>query len=120
MREPGPSGSAPALLQLSGVGVRVVGVLMLAGAMFMASAFAQDQKKIEAGRAIYNNYCATCHGDAMVSSGQTFDLRRLRENERARFENSVLNGKDQMPPWKGVLGAEQIDALWAYVRSNAN
>lgn len=40
-------------------------------------------------------------------------------NERPRFENSVLNGKNQMPPWKGVLKDADIDAIWAYIRTNA-
>src|SRR5437764_3464846 len=78
----------------------------------------QDQAKIEAGEAIFNDYCATCHGQSLVSSGQTFDLRRLTANDRARFQNSVLNGKNQMPPWKGVLADEQIEQLWHYIRNN--
>ncbi len=58
-----------------------------------ATACAQDQKKIDAGEQIYNDYCFTCHGEKLVSSGQTFDLRRLTVADRARFENSVLAGK---------------------------
>ena len=54
------------------------------------------------------------------SSGQIFDLRKLRKDERPRFENSVTNGKNQMPPWKGVLDGDQIDAIWAFIRANAN
>jgi mono/diheme cytochrome c family protein len=83
-------------------------------------AAAQDQAKIDAGEAIYNDYCFTCHGEKLVSSGQTFDLRRLTAADRARFENSVLAGKNQMPPWRGVLSGEQIDLLWQFVRANAN
>jgi len=82
--------------------------------------FAQDAGKVRAGERVYNNYCFTCHGENLVSSGQTFDLRRLRAEERARFENSVTNGKGQMPPWKGVLSAEEIDQLWNFIRANAN
>ena len=83
-------------------------------------AAAQDQAKIDAGEAIYNDYCFTCHGEKLVSSGQTFDLRRLTAADRARFENSVLAGKNQMPPWRGVLSGEQIDLLWQFVRAHAN
>jgi hypothetical protein len=25
-----------------------------------------------------------------------------------------------MPPWKGVLDSGQLDAIWAYIRANAN
>src|SRR5687768_15565674 len=66
-------------------------------------ASAQDKAKIAAGEGLYNDYCYTCHGERLVSSGQTFDLRRLTANDRPRFDNSVLAGKGQMPPWKGVL-----------------
>ena len=76
---------------------------------------AQDAAKIEAGEAVYNDYCFTCHGEKLVSSGQTFDLRRLTAADRSRFENSVLTGKNQMPPWGGLLSGADIDALWAYV-----
>lgn len=89
-------------------------------ALSTAPARGQDTKKIEAGEAVYSNYCETCHGLNMVSSGQNFDLRKLRKDERPRFENSVMNGKNQMPPWKGVLNADHLELLWAFIRSNAN
>jgi mono/diheme cytochrome c family protein len=91
-------------------------------AMALASALpapADDEKKLAAGERVYNTYCYTCHGENMVSSGQTFDLRRLGPNDRARFENSVLNGKGQMPPWKDVLSSDEINLLWHYIRVNA-
>jgi mono/diheme cytochrome c family protein len=80
---------------------------------------AQDAAKIEAGENVFNTNCAICHGEQLVSTGQTFDLRRLKDSERARFENSVRNGKNQMPPWKGVLTDEEIDLVWHYIRANA-
>lgn len=104
--------------------------LALAAALpFAPAAFAQDaaaqgdqakdQAKIAAGETVYNTNCAICHGDQLVNSGQTFDLRKLKADERPRFENSVRNGKNQMPPWKGVLSDENIDQLWHYIRANA-
>ena len=84
-----------------------------------SSVHAQDPAKARAGERIYRNYCATCHGDDLVnSSTSTFDLRKLRADERPRFENSVTNGKNQMPPWKGVVSPEDIDLLWNYIRAN--
>jgi mono/diheme cytochrome c family protein len=80
---------------------------------------AQDAAKIEAGETVFNTNCAICHGDQLVSTGQTFDLRRLKDNERGRFDNSVRNGKNQMPPWNGKLTDEEIDQLWHYIRANA-
>ena len=86
----------------------------------ITQAVALDRAKVDAGEAIYNDYCFTCHGEKLVSSGQTFDLRRLTTADRGRFENSVLMGKNQMPPWKGVLSSEQINLIWQFVRANAN
>jgi mono/diheme cytochrome c family protein len=80
---------------------------------------AQDKAKIEAGENVYNTNCQICHGEQLVSTGQTFDLRRLKDNDRPRFDNSVRNGKNQMPPWKGVLTDEEIDQVWNYIRANA-
>jgi mono/diheme cytochrome c family protein len=80
----------------------------------------QDNAKIEAGANVYAARCSTCHGDDLVNGGgQAFDLRRLRADEQARFENSVRHGKNQMPPWQGVLSDTEIDQLWFYIRANA-
>ena len=95
-------------------------VATAAALALIVPASAQDKAKIDAGEAIYNDYCFTCHGENLVSTGQTFDLRRLTVADRARFENSVLNGKNQMPPWKGVISPEQIELLWHFIRANAN
>ncbi len=84
-----------------------------------SGARADDAAMIAAGESTFNNYCATCHGNNLESSGQTFDLRKLRAGERGRFQNSVTNGKNQMPPWKGVLSEDEIEGLWRYIRANA-
>jgi mono/diheme cytochrome c family protein len=85
----------------------------------LADDAAPDQDKIDAGETVYNTRCAICHGDDLVNTGQTFDLRKLKADERPRFEHSVLNGKNQMPPWKGVLSDADIDNLWHYIRAHA-
>jgi len=89
-----------------------------ASALLLAHAApAQDAAKAEAGETVYRTYCSPCHGDNLMSSGQTFDLRRLTAADRPRFENSVLNGKNQMPPWRGALTDEEIDQVWHYIRA---
>jgi mono/diheme cytochrome c family protein len=99
----------------------VLGVAIVLGSVPRAApAQDQDKAKIEAGAQTFATYCSTCHGDDLVNTGPTtFDLRKLKANERPRFENSVMNGKKQMPPWKGVISPEQIDQLWSYIRANA-
>jgi mono/diheme cytochrome c family protein len=97
------------------------GALIALGAVLstVTTGSAQDAAKIEAGENVFNTNCAICHGEQLVSTGQTFDLRRLKDTDRARFDNSVRNGKNQMPPWKGVLTDEEIDQVWHYIRANA-
>ncbi|MBV8743801.1 MAG: cytochrome c [Xanthobacteraceae bacterium] len=79
-------------------------------------------KHVEAGAAVYDDYCSRCHGEGLrnTSGGVTFDLRRLHPNEHERFVNSVLNGKKQMPPWRGVLRPDQIEEVWAYIRATVD
>jgi mono/diheme cytochrome c family protein len=100
--------------------VYAIAMAVLGAALSPATtASAQDAAKIEAGENVFATNCAICHGEQLESTGQTFDLRRLKDNERARFDNSVRNGKNQMPPWKGKLSDEEIDQLWHYIRANA-
>ncbi len=74
------------------------------------------------GVVFYSDYCWTCHGEGLRNpgGGTSFDLRRLKPTDYDRFINSVLNGKNTMPPWRGVLDPEQIDAIWAYIRVNVD
>ena len=78
-----------------------------------------DRAKIDAGETVYGTYCAPCHGDQLVSTGQFPNLRRLTPVDRVKFENTVRDGRNQMPPWRGVVSDEQIDQIWAYIRSVA-
>ena len=116
----GNTKATQALRVLSGARILALGSsLLLLAATASAQNAADDKAKIAAGEDVYNTNCAICHGDNLVNTGQTFDLRRLKADERPRFENSVRNGKNQMPPWKDVLSDEQIDQLWHYIRANA-
>jgi len=81
---------------------------------------AEDAPSAEKGEQIYAENCATCHGEDLVNNaGIAFDLRRLTAGEHDRFVNSVLHGKNAMPPWEGVLDQRKIESLWAYIRANA-
>jgi mono/diheme cytochrome c family protein len=96
-----------------------IGVVLCALAAAQ-SASAQDRSLIEAGAEVYQTHCAECHGERLVNTGSTFDLRRLHADERPRFDKATKEGKGQMPAWGGVLSAEEFDQLWAYVRSKAD
>jgi mono/diheme cytochrome c family protein len=70
------------------------------------------------GRDIYKDYCASCHGRDLVSTGLAFDLRKFPQNDAARFQKSVLDGTAKgMPGWKSQLSADDVKALWDYVKS---
>jgi mono/diheme cytochrome c family protein len=93
---------------------------VVAIAFSAVSAVAQDRAKVEAGAEVYEMHCATCHGERLRNSGGAFDLLQLKPNERARFDEAVNDGKGQMPSWAGVLSADEIDQIWAYIRSRAD
>jgi mono/diheme cytochrome c family protein len=78
--------------------------------------------QVAAGERVYSDYCSNCHGEGLrnTSGGVTFDLRRLRSEERDRFVGAVLDGKRQMPPWRGALDMEQIESIWAYIRATVD
>ena len=70
---------------------------------------------VKKGSAIYSQNCSPCHGPRMLDPQGAFDLRIFPKNERERFITSVSKGKNQMPPWGGLLNAVEIESLWAYV-----
>jgi mono/diheme cytochrome c family protein len=74
---------------------------------------------VEQGRVLYAQHCSHCHGFNMVNPGTVaFDLRRFPPDDKARFVNSVTQGKNnRMPPWGDVLSQQEIDELWAYIRT---
>lgn len=70
------------------------------------------------GREIYQDHCEQCHGKGMASPGLAFDLRKFPLNDPQRFQQAVLNGTEKgMPAWKAQLSAEDVKALWDYVKS---
>ena len=85
--------------------------------LYSLPAAAQDL--VQAGETLYGQHCAECHGPRLRNPGISFDLKELKADERPRFEKAVLDGKGQMPPWRGRLTPEHLDQLWAYIREYA-
>jgi mono/diheme cytochrome c family protein len=73
----------------------------------------------DAGREVYTERCAQCHGERLMATGAAPDLKLLRADQRARFDTMVRDGKGQMPAWAGMITDMDIDAIWAYIRSRA-
>ena len=82
-----------------------------------AAAQAPEPQQIQRGAAIYERNCSPCHGARMQDPQGAFDLCKFPREEHDRFITSVSRGKNQMPPWSGLLKPEDIEALWAYVIS---
>src|SRR5918992_6009149 len=94
--------------------------ICLAFALVAAPAAAEGPQKftpaqIQAGAESYANNCSPCHGSRMQDPGGAFDLRNFPPHERERFINSIVRGKNQMPPWGDFFNPDQLEALWSYV-----
>ncbi|MCR8550643.1 cytochrome c [Salipiger sp. P9] len=92
-------------------------------ALFGAPAMAQDlsvDELVAKGKSRYSRMCSRCHGAQMRNSGNSsFDLRKFPAEEFGRFRSSVTDGKGRMPSWGDVLRPGDIEALWAYVTTQA-
>jgi mono/diheme cytochrome c family protein len=51
---------------------------------------------IEAGEQVYDEHCANCHGVKLRSTGAMPDLKDQKADGRARFDQIVMSGKNQM------------------------
>jgi mono/diheme cytochrome c family protein len=103
-------------------------MLVAAAATCLSIAFARHDSiaeeppptkaEFDKGAQLFSQICSHCHGPQMVNPGNwSFDLRKFPHDDRARFFNSVSNGKGAMPPWKDILQPDEIAAVWAYVRT---
>jgi mono/diheme cytochrome c family protein len=99
---------------------RMLRIGMLAGASVVAIVPARAQSAADAGRDVYTEHCATCHGERLDATGAAPDLKLLRADQKARFDEMVRNGKGQMPAWEGMISDEEIGQIWAYIRSRAD
>ena len=72
-------------------------------------------EQVKRGAEVYALNCSPCHGPRLYGEESAFDLRNFPRDERERFIASVTRGKNQMPPWGGLIKPEEIEALWAYV-----
>jgi mono/diheme cytochrome c family protein len=77
------------------------------------------------GGAIYKSKCAMCHGPdgaGQTTMGKNLKLRDLRSADvqkqtDAELVKIISDGKGKMPAYKGKLGAADIDAVVAYIRT---
>ncbi len=97
--------------------------MFLLGQSLAINALAEEDfpsELIKRGELTYAINCSRCHGARLTNPGaNTFDLRRFPSDERERFFSSVMKGKGSMPPWGDLLKDEQVQALWAYIRTES-
>ena len=83
------------------------------------TALAQDPDAVRAGKHLYLNYCAQCHGsDAGGARGfpDLTDNDWLYGGEPENIKTSVLNGRNGiMPPFGPALGDDGVEQVAAYV-----
>ncbi|WP_417518099.1 c-type cytochrome [Minwuia sp.] len=76
----------------------------------------------DTGNQLYHTYCSVCHGPRMINSGaRAADLRKMKPGDKARFIKVVKEGKrgprGEMPAWSDIVTDEEIDHMWAYVKT---
>jgi quinohemoprotein ethanol dehydrogenase len=79
--------------------------------------------EIAGGEALYNNYCAMCHGLLARSGGSIPDLRLLTAERHATFSEIVLDGVLAplgMAGFGDVLSAADSEAIHTYIRARAD
>jgi mono/diheme cytochrome c family protein len=98
----------------------ILRVAFLVGTALLADiAAVRAESAADAGRDVYAEHCAQCHGERLVATGAAPDLKLLRADQRRRFDEIVRDGKGQMPAWAGMITDEEIEQVWAYIRSRA-
>ena len=82
-----------------------------------------DASRAAAGRDLFNQYCAHCHGPNAVSPDPPRDLRRLKrrygENMANVFHSTVRQGRPDkgMPNWTGRLADDTIWTIFAFLQT---
>jgi mono/diheme cytochrome c family protein len=99
--------------------MRLARLGVLVGTAILGIVPARAQSAVDAGRDVYTEHCASCHGERLNATGAAPDLKLLRADQKTRFDEMVRNGKGQMPAWEGMISDEEIGQIWAYVRSRA-
>ena len=79
-----------------------------------------SQTMVDVGRIVYQENCASCHGDLGRGDGRLPDLTSAEfQSSRSRLAvyGAVTNGVDEMPSYRGTLTDEERWEVAAFVRS---
>jgi cytochrome c oxidase subunit 2 len=73
------------------------------------------------GEKVYSANCVACHqatGKGVPGAFPALDGSQMVNGPKAAQINILLNGKNGMPPWKGVLSDTDISAVITYTRNS--
>ena len=91
--------------------------VVLALVVTAGSVLAADERK---GREVYEMHCVGCHGpdgvsvDPMIPSFADGDALFKMD---AELQQRISDGKDTMPSFRGLLSAEEMRDVIAYIRT---
>ena len=101
-------------------GLAAVAALTIVGLSLSVAARAAD----DAGETAFKSNCVICHGadGSGTPTGKSLKAPDLRSDAvqkltNAQIEAQISDGKNNMPPFKNTLTADQIKALAGYVHS---
>jgi mono/diheme cytochrome c family protein/ABC-type amino acid transport substrate-binding protein len=78
---------------------------------------------VPAGRSVFNQHCAHCHGPNAQSPEPSRDLRRLKrrygDQQIAVYYTTVTAGRPTkgMPPWGQALSEDEVWQMWTFLES---
>src|ERR1700757_1097256 len=106
-------------------GSTILLMLFVGLALFVVSIVRADPGPDSAtSSATFRTKCATCHGQDGAGSevGKSMNVPDLRseavqKKTDAELAQVISNGKGGMPPFKGSLSEDQIQALVAHIRT---
>ena len=73
---------------------------------------------LESGREVYVSTCTFCHGDTGAGGQNGPTLRNLDDSNLTQLV--IQQGRNQMPPFAGILSADKIQDVSAYIISELN
>jgi cytochrome c6 len=105
---------------------KLLSILVLAIALLairIHPALADDT--LAQGAKVFSANCAACHlnGNNVVAANKNLKAETLKQfgmDSEAAIITQVTNGKSAMPPFKGRLKEDEIQAVAAYVLAQAD
>ena len=100
--------------------MRVKAVLIAMVSLLAILAVQAGAGDMQKGREVYDMHCVTCHGmngyviDMTIPSFANGDRMFLMDQEMLQ---SVRNGKNMMPAFRGLLSDEEIRDVITYLRT---